>query len=386
MESPFYLACDLGTTTVDCALIDRKNKCLGERHFKNRQALYGADVITRMAAVNKNSRLAEQLADTVLEDLSEAAKSMTEEAFGKTQGVLSGLCICGNTTMISILSGLDCKGMGTYPFVPPFRSSLLCPAEDFFQGHAGAECFLPAAQVLLSGCASAFIGGDVLAGLLALSETEDFFAKENALLIDLGTNGEMVLKRGKNLFSTSCACGPAFEGCVRRQGLYGSTLLDVIALGIRAGKIGTDGILAAEHPGEGMLLSGILITGDILEQILLAKAAVLAGIRLLLIEAGIRGADLSLVALAGGFGLHLSEETALMLGLFPASFSGKVKIVGNTSLAGARLLLLRKDLRDRLNAYTDPQQTGMLLIQPALRRDYQELLFSSMSFRPWNEI
>lgn len=136
---------------------------------------------------------------------------------------------------------------------------------------------------------------------------------ERYMFLDLGTNGEMVLKDGERYLATSTACGPAFEGCARKQHAYGNSLLEAIALGRRLEKIHANGTLAEEFLDSGIVIHGIHINSEILQSIMLAKAAVYAGIKCLLKTAGLHARDIDKVYIAGGFGFYLNARMLLIL-------------------------------------------------------------------------
>lgn len=194
-------------------------------------------------------------------------------------------------------------------------------------------------KVFFSGCSSAFLGGDIIAGLVHVEKSMKQEIPERYMFLDLGTNGEMVLKDGERYFATSTACGPAFEGCARKQHAYGNSLLEAIALGRRLEKIHANGTLAEDFLDSGIVIHGICITSEILQSIMLAKAAIYAGIKCLMKTAGLHTKDVEKVFIAGGFGFYLNARDAIDLGMLPQNFLDKIEVVGNTSLAGAVDLL-----------------------------------------------
>ena len=377
-----YFACDLGTTTVDLAIIDKNNKLISERHFKNRQSLYGADVISRIKSAGRSETLV-AMRNMIKCDILSSLEEMLDAFDNETEKKLSGGVICGNTTMIALLAGFETESLGVYPFRTPFVRSFQRSVDELFgdledtilDGLLKKNYVNRNISILLSGCVSAFIGGDVLAGVLALSEEGRWSDERISLLIDLGTNGEIVLNSKGTMFATSAACGPAFEGCVRRQGVYGATLLDAIALGRRSGRIFENGALG--DTGTALDINGVRIDSEILRAVLLAKAAIRAGIETLLSHAGISAEQVDSVYVAGGFGFYLNVETAIYLGLFPAEFAGKLQTVGNTSLAGARLLALKSSLINLLDKLCEEK---VQVLQAANDDHYQDLLLSFMRF------
>jgi uncharacterized 2Fe-2S/4Fe-4S cluster protein (DUF4445 family) len=268
--------------------------------------------------------------------------------------------ICGNTTMIALLLSMDVESLGRYPFDTPFTVSILCKPQDI-----NLNIKNPSTGVLLSGCASAFIGGDILAGLAYLKDEKDF------LLLDLGTNGEMVLKTGDKLYATSASCGPAFENCTRRQNAYGSSTIDALALCLKLKHMDIYGRLKDEYIEQGIDIMGIHIDMDIIHQILLAKSAIKTGIDCLLEKSGITADKLDRVFIAGGFGFYLNVDNAISLGMIPAEFKSKIKVIGNSSMKGACVVSA---------ADIDSFVGRIEVLQPAIEKDYQDKLIGNMVF------
>ena len=344
---------DVGTTTIDSKIIDLETgKDFIQKSDRNPQRLYGSDVLTRIMTVKRDHQYLSVMRDQVLELLLRNMKSMLEtiqEEHKQNHGEVidckvDGVVISGNTTMISILLNLDISDMGSFPFPTPIQESVVGTASTLFACEYGqtlpvSEYCTEGCKVLYTGAVSAFFGGDIVAGLLYLEKADCVEEKENYLLLDLGTNGEMVVKKGNQFFATSTACGPAFEGCARKQHAYGCSLLEAIALGRKLHKIHENGSLQEEYLDTGIVIHGITLTSEILQSIMLAKSAIRAGIQCLLQEAGMELSNLDCVYVAGGFGFHLNMKDAIYLGMFPEEFMGKAMVVGNTSLEGATFLL-----------------------------------------------
>ena len=231
-------------------------------------------------------------------------------------------------------------------------------------------------NVFLTGCSSAFLGGDVIAGLMHIEKNRNKDVPQRYLLLDLGTNGEMVLKDGERYLATSTACGPAFEGCARKQHAYGNSLLEAIALGRRLEKIHANGTLAEEFLDSGIVIHGISINSEILQSIMLAKAAVYAGIKCLLRTAGLHAKDVDTVYIAGGFGFYLNARDAIDLGMMPQDFMDKMEVVGNTSLAGAVDLLVHGPLSHDFEEYREKIQ----VIDLTQVEGFQDNLIDACSF------
>lgn len=372
MKKNIGYAIDIGTTNIDSCLIDLNDGHIQVREGrKNRQSLYGSDVITRIMTVTRNNSLLMALRNLVLEDIADMLVELLDRTGGEAENVV-GIAICGNTTMISILLCLDIESLGHYPFKISLDKTVMCHSDELINVPC-LDC-----NVILSCASSAFIGGDILAGMLYIDSRYNFLSLDAAIFIDLGTNGEMVLSVGGKYYSASAACGPAFEGCLKKQGVYGSSALDAVAVGKRTGSIDENGVIAEAFFDSGLDIQGIHIDMDIIRHLMLAKSAIRAGIDTLLYEAGIPAAALCSVYIAGGFGFYLNLVSATELGLFPREFKGKVRVLGNTSLCGAVLLLTEPDAVKKMNGLADGR---ICQVQLADSDVYKENLIYHMSLK-----
>ena len=302
----------------------------------------------RLAAAGQVARLAEEL----------LARS------GLSIGALGEIVVAGNTVMLHILAGRDPSGMGQVPFAPGFLEELVLE-----KGETGLPG-LPGARLRLLPGISAFVGADLTAGIVATSLGR---SRRNELLVDLGTNGEIVLSTPSGILCAATAAGPAFEGAsiacgsasvggaidhsgwdgedlwvstiggLPPEGICGSGLLDLAAALRARGKVDETGLLEAGEGEAGgrrfYLGSGrkVYLTQADLRQLQLAKGAIAAGVRLVCAEAGLGLAQIGRVHLAGGFGSYLDPRSALAIGLLPLEFAGRIVAEGNTSLRGAAL-------------------------------------------------
>ncbi len=348
-----FLAVDVGTTTVEAVLWQG-----GEirAHFAvlNPQKKYGADVISRIAYSEKEGGL-EQMTN----DIRACIRSMVEKCRNDLPRVnISDVYVAGNTTMQHLFLGVSPAGMGKYPFTPDFTET---------KRVRGCDVGLDTCNVTLLPSADAFIGADVVAGaelFLAYSE------KSAELFIDLGTNGEMVLKADGKYYATSSAAGPCFEGAniscgtggiegaisafedgergmtlktIGNRwpvGICGSGLLSLVAMLLEKEVIDETGAMDGDYEiggwlGEEFVNTGLTLTRKDVREFQLAKAAIRTGIQLLLEKGGVRACEVSKVYTAGGLGTHIDPEAALKTGLFPPEFRGKFLSPGNTSLKGA---------------------------------------------------
>ncbi len=367
------IAIDLGTTTIDMRLLNDSCEVIDSKSIKNRQALYGRDVVNRILTSIRDKKYIGIMKDMVLDDISDSIVSMLE-THGISKNNVGMTCICGNTTMISILMEYDLEAMGYAPFKTMLDSAISMDFKVLFKERLDINC-----PLILSGCVSAFIGGDIIAGLMYIKNKYKAFGSDDiSLFIDLGTNGEMVINNKGNLIATSTSCGPAFENSVRKQGIYGASLIDAIVLGIKTNKISNEGILADEHIINGINISGVYIDADILREILTAKAAIRTGIDYLFKECDIAYEDIDNVFIAGGFGQYLNIDNSVYIGMFPNILSDKITVCGNTSLKGASLIACDMTFIDEMNSYTED---NISVIQLADKSNYQEDLINNMCFK-----
>lgn len=393
------VAVDVGTTTLAMALIDcETNRTLDVYTAVNRQRSFGADVISRIQAAGSGGL--EALRDCIREDLARGLSALLPDGFAR----LREMAVAGNTTMLHLLLGHDCRTLGVAPFDPvelyPFDRTLRTLLGGCVESDAPAH--------LLPGI-STFVGADIVAGMLACGFDR---IQEPQLLIDLGTNGEMVLGTKGGLLCTSTAAGPAFEGgnilwgtggvrgaidsvsiAQRRArvttlgdapacGICGTGVIGAVAALLDAELIDDTGRLEDEWFDEGFPLAqaedgrSIVFTQKDVREVQLAKAAVRAGMETLLLRAGLQMKDVKRVCLAGGFGTKLDVGRAAKIGLLPETLIHAVRAEGNTSLAGAALYMEDPDAPRRALALA--QQTKELSLASDL--DFQRLYVDYMYF------
>jgi uncharacterized 2Fe-2S/4Fe-4S cluster protein (DUF4445 family) len=336
-------AVDIGTTTVAVVLADlRDGKIVGRAADFNKQMHFGDDVATRIGLCAHDKAMVAQLQEAIVQETILPLLGDARPAC---------LSVTGNTTMLHLFAGVDPAPMGTYPFRPSFleHRNIRLPA------FGGAE-------VHLLPSAAAYIGSDITAGILASGLAYD---DGPGLLVDVGTNGEIILKAGGHILGCATAAGPAFEGAgltngaraadgaiqkirleplqldvigrIRPIGICGSAYVDFLAEGRRAGLLNEHGRMKESRF---QLAPGIAITETDIAHLLQSKAAIGAGIRTLLERAGLAASQIRKVYMAGGFGLHINIAHAIACGLLPGFKPEQVQVVGNTSLAGAYLALL----------------------------------------------
>lgn len=342
------IAVDIGTTTLATAVVDLDTgKILRQRNCTNSQLKFGADVISRVkASMDGHSK---ELMDCVRKDLSDLGKELLGPDFLMHKYVFSG-----NTVMTHLLLGLTVDGLAQYPFVPYTLDSVS------FVEKGRNIYFMPGI--------SAFVGGDIVAGLYFLKKR--LLAAGNAndtfLLVDMGTNAEIVLFDGENYHCTSASAGPALEGAslscgvasVRGAinhlsidngrctyttiggeapiGLCGSGVIDLIHQLKRNELIDSGGLLVEEYLEEGYpVADNIKNTAEDIQQVLLAKSAIYSAITLLVKEANMSFDDINHLYVSGGLGASIGVWAAAGIGIFPKELLPKFEAVGNTSLRGA---------------------------------------------------
>lgn len=366
-----YLAAfDLGTTTVVGYLMDAETgKVLQVESTMNPQAQYGADVIMR--------------ADYALEHGTEILSSCVRKAVGEVLEKLAAkaqipaeriyqVCVAGNTCMHHLFLNISPDSLVHAPYNPAISQLLILKARDY-----GLKIHEKGQLILLPNVAG-FVGADTMGCILCTRPDLD---EKISLMIDIGTNGEMVLGNREKLAACSTAAGPAFEGakiqCGMRGaagavdhvtykegtwkyttvggekavGICGSGLIDVVACLRKAGMLDEMGALEVGGEREPFVLvpaeeSGnkkdVFISQKDIREVQLAKAAIAAGIRLLEQELGITEEQIDTVYLAGAFGNYMDAENACCMGLIPAALRQKIHPIGNAAGEGAKIALLNK--------------------------------------------
>jgi uncharacterized 2Fe-2S/4Fe-4S cluster protein (DUF4445 family) len=325
--------------------------------------------------------------------------------------------------MLHLLAGVDPTPMGFAPFPAPFLDYRVDDSSDI-----GLELPRPARLHLLPSVA-AYVGADLTAGILA---TGMGYQQGTCLLVDVGTNGEVILKHGDRIWGCATAAGPAFEGSglafgvratkgaiahvtmteepfgvsheviggdsVKPIGLCGTAYIDFLHQGYQSGLLGETGRLEEDVAGDRLFIaegfSGncqqaygnafrlaygagkepIAVTESDVAKLLQAKAAIGAGILVLLKQAGLEPEQVDKLYLAGGFGMHMNVDSAIGCGLLPGFSREQVELVGNTSLAGAYLALCDSAALDEIAGLAKRVEVVELNLDPAFEETYIEQL------------
>lgn len=365
-------AVDVGTTTLAAQLYSRDG-LVAAAAAPNPQAAFGADVITRIGYAMEGG--AKTAANCVRKAINDLLRNMCG-SIGKSQEDIDGLVITGNTAMLYLLTMEDPRPLSAAPFDTKERFGKSVTAAAL-----GLVC-APKTEVYLPRCISAFVGADITMALLA----SDICDKETAMLVDIGTNGEMVLQCGGTLLCCSTAAGPAFEGANLSQGMQGGTgaidhakvengsmrvytidnaeavgicgsgIVDVLACLLKLERLDETGMLD-EGKGRYAITESVAITQEDVRQVQLAKSAISAGLETLLHLGGVRSEEVSLLEVAGGFGSFLDLDSAGEIGLLPACLCARSRVLGNAALAGAAMLLGDRKLLEKSSALADSVKT-----------------------------
>ncbi|NLM97021.1 MAG: DUF4445 domain-containing protein [Halanaerobiaceae bacterium] len=414
----YGLAVDIGTTTVAVYLINLLDgKEVDTASFHNPQKIHGADVISRIHYAQEGRENVNELRRLLLDKLNGEIIALADRNGIKKEEIFQ-VTVVANTTMSHLFVGVNPRSLARAPYRPVFTRGLEFTAE------AAGLGINPSGVVQLLPSVSAFIGSDILADLLLV----DFDSDSWKLLIDIGTNGEVVLGNRERLLSCSTAAGPAFEGANISHGtasipgaissfkilgdksfeygtigskaplgICGSGLVDIIAEMLEH-KILTPTGLFSDDPGNGFserftyyndikafvlvergassIDRPILLSQKDVRELQLAKGALAAGVNILLKEAGISSRELDTIYIAGGFGSFINIESARRIGLLPENTEADVVKLGNGAGLGARSYLLDRSREDRVEEIIEKME----FLELSMRSDFQEEFMSSMLF------
>lgn len=417
----FGLAFDIGSTTLVGTLV---NLITGEdvavAARVNPQTSFGDDVVTRIQKCRTDPSGLSQLHTAVLESVNKIIDDLARKAHISPNNIYE-IVFAGNTTMQEILCGINPSALGEMPFMPAFREAL--------EGEAASlrVHIHPRAKFYIFPQIGGFVGGDTTAGILATRLDQ---AQAPTLLVDIGTNGEIVLAHNGHLLATSVAAGPAFEGArivngmratsgaiekviidgdvrlnvignTKPAGLCGSALIDVAAEMLRVGILDFTGrilppsevpgtlppaILARliEDNGETHFLlataeesatgAPLLLYQRDIRELQLANAAIRAGINILLKNAGLQPEQLDVILLAGGFGNFIRRNHARRIGMLPPIPCSKIRFVGNTASFGAKRALLSSHEKRTAATLIDKVRHVDLSLDPEFQMEFSEAM------------
>jgi uncharacterized 2Fe-2S/4Fe-4S cluster protein (DUF4445 family) len=398
----YAIAFDLGTTTVVATLLDLVTGTpVAVASMLNKQQPFGGDVISRISATMLDPAALGRLQDAAAQTLSTLVEQVCREGGVAPEHVYEA-ALAGNATMTALALGIDPEPLGVAPFIQTTATPPVVPASEI------GLALHPGARVAIFPALGAYVGGDIVAGMLATGMDRD---KRVRLFIDVGTNCEIVLSDGERILSTAAPAGPAFEGgairCGMRaadgaievirlttedttdqpvvelgvigdvppRGLCGSGLVDAVAELVKVGLLDASGRFVTDEvakeiaPGLADRLTligqervfvlhrerpdsdpaeGVVLTQRDVRELQFAKAAISTGWTLLMEELGLEHGDLQQVLLAGSFGSYLSAASAIRIGLVPQLPVLRIVAAGNVAGEGAKMALL--SIRERAGA------------------------------------
>lgn len=373
----YGLAVDIGTTTVAvyiCDCVEGKVTDVGS--FKNPQAVYGSDVISRMDKIAKDAKVLAEEKRILVDEINKEINRLCKKN-GIDKNLILSAAFCGNTVMEHIFAGIDPVSISVYPFTPKtLFDNTYCSSEELgIDINKNAVC-------MFAPCFASYVGGDIACGII--SENLDS-TKENIIFLDVGTNGEVGLCTDGKMYFCSSAAGPAFEGAnikygvpgiegaisevtydsgvkyktiggKKPVGICGSGLIDAVSIMVKNGIIDETGAFESKDKKEFTICDSIAVTEKDVREVQLAKSAVCSGILTLMHKAGLKEKDITKVYVAGGFGAHINPESACGIGLIPKSLNDRIEFVGNTAGKGAVRLVLQEDARTRIQKLKEKSQ------------------------------
>jgi uncharacterized 2Fe-2S/4Fe-4S cluster protein (DUF4445 family) len=428
VEESYGLAVDIGTTTCVGYLTDlNTGKVVNTESIMNPQVPYGEDVMSRITYAMSNPGVGlETMQKAIIQGLNEIIELVVKDIKKEGQNpgdVIDDLTIVFNTAMHHIFLGLNPEYIGRSPFIPAVQTSLDIKARDL-----GLR-INPAAYIHVLPIEAGFVGADNVGVLIA---EEPYNQDEKVLIIDIGTNGELLMGNRDHVCSTSCATGPAFEGAqikfgmraapgaieaveidpatreprfkvigktewhtemkkVDAKGLCGSAIIQVVAEMFTAGIVDKSGRFVmtlgtprvrTDHDGkpeyvlawakETSIGQDITITQSDVRALQLAKGALYTGAKLMMKKLGIT--QLDRVILAGAFGSHIHREASLTLGMFPDCTLDKIYAVGNAAGDGSRMALLNRGKRIEANERARWVEFVEIATDPAFEREFMQAM------------
>ncbi len=396
----YGIAVDVGTTSVVCAIVNLNTGAVeAVKSDLNRQAPFGADVISRVSHTMMEKDGLVELQARIIETLNDLLEQLTTQSGIGRENIYEAV-IVGNATMLHLLLGIDPEPISVAPFIPTISQPVSFRAADI-----GLRLH-PEARVSTLPHLGAYVGADIVAGILATDLTRNKDGKLR-LLIDVGTNGEIVLGSVNGTLTTAAPAGPAFEGAqikngmrastgaiegiqitpdgdvllqiigetngVRQKpiGIAGSGLVDAVAEMVRAGIVDASGRMIRVEDARGKLPdalverlvtiegvrcfrlsdeeSNIVLSQQDIRALQFAKGSIAAGVEVLMQQMGVTANDLHEVLLAGSFGSYINPASARTIGLVPWVPVEKIIAVGNSAGEGAKIALLSFREREAAN-------------------------------------
>jgi uncharacterized 2Fe-2S/4Fe-4S cluster protein (DUF4445 family) len=422
-KSLFGIAIDIGTTKVVAYLLDlRSEGIVATESIPNPQIPYGEDLMSRISYASKSENGLELLQKVMVEGVNSAISRLCVSAHIEPDDILE-VMVVGNTAMHHIFFGIPATHLAAAPYAPAVRTSL-----SVNPTHLGVNTY-PFGKVSSLPNIAGFVGADAVADLVASGLYDD---RKIGMMIDIGTNTEIIAGNKDRLISCSCASGPAFEGAhikfgmrastgaIERvwidpsshevmlrtideapsRGICGSGIVDAISEMFKAHMIDASGriVVAPSNrgtrkgpngPGEFVLAKGtdtamgedLVITQHDVQEIQLAKAAIFTGVSILMKKLKLRCSDISRVYAAGAFGTYVDASSAIAIGMYPDVPVERIRFIGNAAGSGARMCLRSTKMRD----LADNLSRKVEYVELAAEKDFQNE-FAQAMFLPHRDI
>ena len=315
--SEAIIAVDIGTTNIETILCTKDRTVTDYRSVRNEQRRYGSDVASRICSAASGH--ADEMRACVLSQLCGLIAELTVQ---HPECSVENVVIAGNTTMLHILLGYDCGGLGMYPFKTVSLSSLETTLHGLLNDFYGRDLpDIPDLPLTILPGISAYIGADIYAGAVACGFAQ---SSEVNMLIDLGTNAELIIGNKDRILTASAAAGPAFESGRIFKGTEGIEMMHRL---LELGVIDRTGLMKEEYFEQPAQKN--------IRKLQLAKAAIKAAITILTDKYREYGVyDLAHIFISGNFGNNINETACIAVGMLPGSFAGRIVPAGNTVLEG----------------------------------------------------
>ena len=422
---PSYgIALDIGTTTIALYLCDMNSgRVLSSMSVKNPQAIYGDDVMSRIGAVEKDEENLARLQKLVVHIIEWACQELVR-SLKKQLSSIEKVVVVGNPTMIQLFLGINPTSIGVAPYKPAFYEAQSIQGQKL--GFEQLTCLIQTLPQI-----SGFLGGDILAAALGAEVGQ---CQDGTLLVDIGTNGEIIYKGKNEFYATSCATGPAFEGAtlscgmqaipgaidkvifagasklpeysmiqsskeqaltLSPAGLCGSGVISATAELYRNGVIDSGGamaldksiislqkdasgtkkyIIAARGDGKGVENKEVFINQKDIRSIQLGKAALITGIEFLLKKEGVERPEN--IVVAGAFGSYLDKKDMMTLGMIPQVHQEKIEMAGNLAGAGAVMVLCNEHYLE----LAQEMATRIEVVDLATNIEFQKAFVDNLKF------
>ncbi|RLF23461.1 MAG: ferredoxin [Thermoprotei archaeon] len=412
----FGLAIDVGSSKILIHLVDLvTGKTIATDFVENPQLMYGEDIVTRITYASRSPENLRKLQRLVIEAINNVIAKMTSRAGIDVRDIYEAVVV-GNSVMHHIFFGIVPKYIARSPYVPAVRRMISYPAKEV--GLNINENGIVTSLPLIAG----FVGADAVANLIA---TRIYESDEISLILDIGTNTEVLLGNSEIILAASAPSGPAFEGAqiscgmkavagaiesvqidgskvmyrtigdLRPRGICGSGLIDLLAEMYRNKIIDERGkFVAVNNPRviydevprfivvwkeESASGKNIAITARDIDELLLAKAAIRSGWTLLCKKLGIDPSDISKVYVAGSFGMHINVDNAISIGLLPPVDRAKVIFIGESAIIGARMALKSTEARRKAE---DVVRNKVKYVELSADPEFRRIYIQSIPLNP----